>query len=301
MKLEGLVAATFTPFGRDGELNLAAVERQAEYLVRTGVRTVFVGGSTGESQSLSLEERLTLAGRWSEVAPDSGLTLIVHVGSNSLPDARAMAAHAQSLGAAAISAVGPSYFKPRSVETLVEWCEQLTAASPELPFYFYDIPSLTGIQLSMPAFLDAAAERLPTLAGIKFSNPDLLAYQHCLRSHGGRFDMPFGCDEYLLAALALGGSSGIGSSYNFAAPIYHRLIAALRAGDLDTAREEQYRSAQIISLLAGYGYAGAAKALLAHLGVDVGSVRLPNARLDADASRRLISDVERLGFFEWIA
>lgn len=300
MKLQGLVAATFTPFRPDGELNLAAVERQAEFLVRTGVRTVFVGGSTGESQSLSLEERLALAGRWSEVAPAAGLTLIVHVGSSSLPDARAMAAHAQSIGAAAISAVGPSYFKPRSVETLVQWCEQLTAAAPELPFYFYDIPSLTGVHLSMPAFLDAAADRLPTLAGIKFSNPDLLAYQQCLHSHGGRFDMPFGCDEYLLAALALGGSSGIGSSYNFAAPIYHRLIAAFRAGDLDTAREEQYRSAQIISLLAGYGYAGAAKVLLAHLGVDVGTVRLPNTRLDADASRRLIAEVEALGFFEWI-
>ena len=73
--------------------------------------------------------------------------------------------------------------------------------------------------------------------------------------------MPFGCDEFLLAALALGAKGAVGSSFNFAAPIYLRLIAAFERGDLVTAREEQFRSVQIIQLLASYGYMGAATLL----------------------------------------
>ena len=100
------------------------------------------------------------------------------------------------------------------------------APAPGVPFYFYDIPSMTGVRFSMPDFLDVAVTRIPTLAGLKFSNPDLMSFQRCLHSQGGRFDVPFGMDEFLLAALAVGGIGGVGSSYNFAAPIYRRMIAA---------------------------------------------------------------------------
>ncbi|MBM3997128.1 MAG: hypothetical protein FJ303_23705 [Planctomycetes bacterium] len=88
IKLHGLVAATHTPFDANGRLNLAAVEKQAEHLHRNGVKTVFIGGSTGESHSLTVEERMALALRWSEVVRGSGLRLVVHVGSNCLADAR---------------------------------------------------------------------------------------------------------------------------------------------------------------------------------------------------------------------
>ena len=84
----------------------------------------------------------------------------------------------------------------------------------------------------MPDFLEKAGDQVKTLAGIKFSNSDLLAYQLCLRAAGGRYDMPFGCDEYLLAALVLGCGGAVGSTYNFAAPIYQRLLAAFQRGDL---------------------------------------------------------------------
>src|SRR4051812_11109208 len=112
MKLEGLVAAVHTPFTRDGELNLDVVEAQCEHLSRHRIIAVFVGGTTGECHSLSVEERLALARRWKEVLKGSDLRLVVHVGANCLRDARALAINAQALGAHAIAALAPSYFKP---------------------------------------------------------------------------------------------------------------------------------------------------------------------------------------------
>jgi len=299
-RLHGLVAATHTPFDAHGDLNLAIVEKQAELMLRYGVAAVFVGGTTGESHSLSLDERLALAKRWSEVVRGTALRLVVHVGSNCLVDAQAMAAQAQSLGAAAIAAVTPCYFKPRSLDTLIACCVPIAAAAPATPFYFYDIPSMTGVQLSMPEFLAAAPQRIPTLAGLKFTNADLMAYQRCLRAENGRFDVPWGTDEYLLAALALGGQGAVGSSYNFAAPLYLRLIAAYTRGDLAAARVEQFRSVELIGLLAGLGYMAAAKTVMGLLGVDVGPARLPHTNLTAEQAARLRTSLEQMGFFDWI-
>jgi N-acetylneuraminate lyase len=298
--LHGLVAATHTPFHPDGSLNLAVVEQQAAHLLRSGVTIAFINGTTGECQSLSLEERLRLAQRWLEVARDTALKVSVHVGSNCLADARALAAQAERLGAISISAFAPSYFKPRTLDVLIAWCAEMAGAAPNTPFYFYDIPVFTQVALPMPDFLEQAPARVPTLAGLKFTNPDLMAYQLCLHAGGGRFDVAYGSDEWLLAALALGARGAVGSTYNFAAPIYHRLLKAFAAGDLAAAREEQFRSVQLIKLLAGQGFMGAAKATMTLLGVDVGPARLPNASLAPDAIRQLRRELENLGFFDWI-
>jgi N-acetylneuraminate lyase len=298
--LAGLVAATHTPFRADGSLNLAVVERQAAHLLANGVGHAFIGGTTGESSSLTLEERRALTERWVEVARGTALDVIVHVGANCLADARALAAQAQRFGTAAVSAIAPSYFKPASVGVLVASMAEIAAAAPDLPFYYYEIPAMTGLALPPSAFLAEAAGRIPNLAGIKFSSSDLMEYQLCRAAGAGAFDIPFGIDEMLLGALALGATGAVGSSYNFAAPIYARLLAAFEAGDLAAARAEQVRSARLIRLLGAHGYMGAAKATMQMLGVDVGPARLPNAPLTADEARRLRADLEGLGFFEWI-
>ena len=299
--LHGFVAATHTPFKTDGSLNLAIVERQAAHLIQQKIPVAFIGGSTGESQSLPVEERRALATRWFEVVRGSELNVVVHVGSNCLDDARSLAAQAEQLGAAAISALAPSYFKPRTLGDLIDSCARIAAAAPATPFYFYDIPALTGVHFPMPDFLAQAPERIPTLAGLKFTNADLMSFQLCLHADGGRFDIPYGSDEWILAAFALGAKGAVGSSYNFAAPVYQRLLAAFERGDLETARTEQMRSVQLIKVLAGYGYLGAAKAAMKMLGVDVGPARLPNGNPTPEQAARLRSELEQLGFFDWIA
>jgi N-acetylneuraminate lyase len=300
LPLTGLVAATHTPFHPDGSLNLGIVERQADHLVANGVRRVFVGGTTGESSSLALEERRALAERWRDVTRGVPLDVIVHVGGNCLGDARGLAAHAQALGTHAIGALAPSYFKPATVAGLVDCMAEIAAAAPDLPFYYYELPALTGITLSPSAFLEHAAGRIPNLAGIKFSSSDLMEYQLCRAAGGGRFDLPFGVDEMLLGALAVGATGAVGSSFNFAAPVYHRLIAAFERGDLEAARSEQLRSARLVRLLASRGYMASAKATMTLLGVDVGPPRLPNKTLTPDEVRELRRDLEQTGFFEWI-
>lgn len=299
-RLTGLVAAVHSPFAPDGSLDLAAVEQQADHLVRNRVATAFIAGSTGESHSLTADERRLLTQRWVEVARDRPLDVIVHVGSNCLADARMLAAHAQALGARAVAAISPSYFKPASLDALVDTCAEIAGAAPQTPFYYYDIPSMTDVQFAMHEFLARARTRVPNLAGLKFTNADLMVYQLCLRAEGGAFDVLWGRDEYLLAALALGARGAVGSTYNFAAPVYHRLIDRFEAGDLAAAREEQFRSVRLIELLAGYGFMGAAKAVMNMLGIDVGPPRLPLTRLAADDVLRLGRDLESLGFFDWV-
>lgn len=300
IRLTGLVAATHSPFAADGSLALGVIERQAEYLHEQGIRSIFIGGSTGESQSLSLSERLALAERWSEVVRGTPLKLVVHVGTNCLADAAMLATQAEKLGAAAISALAPSYFKPRSTELLVDSMSQIAKAAPATPFYYYDIPQLTGLSLSLPEFLDKADQRIPNLVGVKFSGPDLMAYQLCLQAQAGRWDLPYGMDECLLPALALGAKGAVGSSYNFAAPIYHRLWRAFDRGDLEAARSEQWKSVQLIQLLASFGYMAAAKALMERLGVPVGQPRLPNSSLSSEQRQQLYTRLEELGFFSWL-
>jgi len=298
--LHGLVTAVHTPFRSDGSLNLSAVETQAAHLIKNQIGLAFIGGTTGESHSLSLEERRALAERWGDVVRGTDLRLVVHVGSNCIADARVLAAQAQKIQAIAISALPPSYFKPRSLDILIACCAEIASAAPDTPFYYYDIPSLTGVSFSMPEFFSAARERIPTLAGIKFTNPDLMAYQLCLSAGDGVWDVPFGVDEHLLGALAMGARGAVGSGFNFAAPVYNRLFAAFSRGDLVAAREEQFRGARLVQLLSTYGYMGAAKAVMKMLGIDVGPARLPNNTLAPEFAKKLRGDLETMGFFEWV-
>lgn len=156
--------------------------------------------------------------------------------------------------------------------------------------------------MSVPvdAALERGARAIPTLAGVKFTSTDLAELQACLRAAGSRADVLFGVDEELLAALAMGVRGAVGSTYNFAAPIYARLLRAWDAGDWATARREQGRAVRLIRALAAAGYMGAAKALMERLGVPVGPARPPLGTPTAAERRALFRRLERMGAFDWI-
>lgn len=294
--LNGLVAATHTPFKKDGSLNLDGVEKIAAHLLANKVEIAFIGGSTGESHSLNVDERMKLAKRWFEIAKGTRLKVVVHVGSNCLEDARALSRQGQELGALAISALTPSYFKPRNVEALVDCCSFIASAAPQTPFYYYDIPTMTGVNLPMPEFLERAGKSIPNLKGLKFTNVDFMSFQLCGQMEGGRFEILWGVDEMLLPALSVGAHGAVGSTYNFAAPIYHRIMDAFKKFDFETARKEQLRSIRLVNILVKRGYMASAKAMMGMLGVDVGSPRLPNGSLKQDELASLKSDLEKEGY-----
>lgn len=296
--LTGLVAAPHTPMHADGCLNLDIIEQQAARLVGDGVRGAFICGSTGEGLSLTVAERRQVAERWRKAVRSDVLKLIVHAGHNSIGDAAALAAHAQEIGADAVSILSPSYFKPATVDDLLDFCEPVATAAASLPFYFYDIPALTGVELSMVEFLRKGRARIPNLVGVKFTSSNLMSLQECLEAEDGRFNILFGCDEMLLAGLALGVPGAVGSTYNYAAPLYHKIIAAHHAGDLGTAQALQLKSVKLVQLLAQFGVLPAGKAIMRLVGVDCGPVRPPVRRLTEDQISRLFRQVEAIGVLD---
>ncbi|HVR83918.1 MAG TPA: dihydrodipicolinate synthase family protein [Planctomycetota bacterium] len=296
-RFQGLIAAPFTPMNAQTGIDLSVVDRQAALLLESGVRGVFVGGTTGECMSLTVEERLALAERWKDVA-GKDLAVLIHVGHACLAEARALAAHAQKIGARAIGMCGPFYLRPACVEDLVDWCASVASAAPAVPFYYYHIPSVTHVGFPMAGFLKAADGRIPTLAGIKFTHEDLLDFGRCLDYEGGRYDMLFGRDEILLSALALGARGAIGSTYNFAAPLFLRLWKAFDSGRREEAARGQRQVRDFVAVLLRFGGLPAGKVLMKRMGVDCGPVRPPLRSLRPEEEQQFFAELERVGFFE---
>ena len=295
-RIEGLVAAPLSPLHADGRLNLDLIPAYAEFLNRSGVIGAFVNGTTGEGISLTSKVRCEIARRWVEAAP-AGFRVIVHAGHNCLEDARDLARHAAEIGAAAIAVTAPSFFRPQSVEDLVEWSAGIAAAAPELPFFYYHIPSMTGVRFAMADFLRVAARRIPNLAGIKFTDEDLDDFGRAIAFDGGRYDILFGRDEMLVRGLERGARGAVGSTYNFAAPLYLRLVAAFRAGDLEAAQRIQQDSVAMIQILLRTpgAFLSSQKAALRMLGIDCGGVLLPLRSLTPQDEHSLRGELERIG------
>ncbi len=293
--LDGLIAAPHTPFAENGQLRLEGVEPLAAHLAATGVAGAFIAGTTGEGLSMSVDERRALAEAWAPAASKHGLRLVVHVGAAAQCDAVALAEHAKSVKADAIAAMGPPYYRPATVDDLVAFCVPIAAAGGSLPFYYYHIPDWTGVRLPMDAFLRQGRERIATLRGLKFTSSDLAQYQLCARLDGGAFDILFGSDEIMLAALAVGTRGFVGSTYNFAAPLYHRVRKAFEAGDFAAARALQETSVRMVGEIAALGFLAASKRLMRYVGVECGPVRSPLADVPAEKIAALAASLEKLG------
>jgi N-acetylneuraminate lyase len=222
------------------------------------------------------------------------------VGHNSLSEACQLAAHAQQIGATAISAVPPSYFKIDSTETLVACMAEIARGAPATPFYYYHVPHLTGVPLSMLDFLRTAGEKIPTLAGIKYTAPTLYEMQACLEFADRRFDILHGVDEMLLAGLAIGVRGAVGSTYNYAAPLYHRISKAHSRGDIETARLWQVRAIDMIRVILRHRSLAGQKAMMKLIGVDCGPTRLPVPGLTESEQASLHEELTAIGYFGWI-
>jgi len=303
MKLKDfrLIAAPFTPMRADGSLNVAVVPEQAAHLVASGVRGVFVGGTSGEGQSLTVDERMSLTETWAGDRLRSKLEFFVHVGHNCQDDAIRLAQHASSLGADMIAMHAPTWFKQPTLTELIDFCAPVAAAAPALPFYLYDMPRVTGVHLSSAEFLAKGKPQIPTLAGIKYTNSDCMTVQECIQLDGGAYDILWGCDETLLAGVALGASGAVGSTYNFAAPLYLRMLEAVEANDWDSARAEQSRAVAMVRIFEQFNTQAAVKFAMSIVGVDCGPVRPPLGNLTSADQRRLRGELDRIDFLSAIA
>ncbi|MES1213348.1 MAG: dihydrodipicolinate synthase family protein [Singulisphaera sp.] len=297
-----LIAAPYTPFTRGGELNLHVIDEQADLLANNEVAGAFVCGTTGESMSMTIDERRIVAERWIKAAAGR-FKIFVHVGHTCQRDCIDLAEHAAASGAAATAAMGPCFAKPADAEMLADFCAPIAAAAPDLPFYYYHIPSMTGVSLPMANFMKVAGRQIPNLVGLKYSHDDLVDLAACVTLDDGRFEILFGKDEILLAALSLGVRGAVGSTYNFMSPLYQRVIHAFDAGDLPAARREQMRAVELVRVLLRFGpsFMAAGKAIMGRLGIDCGPVRSPLRPLSPEQASQLDEHLTRLGFDDYCA
>ena len=293
-KITGLIAATFAAYREDGTINLDIIPSIVDKMVNDGLSGVFICGTNGEGPNLTIEERMAIAESYVKAA-SKRILVLVHVGHSSIAECRKLAAHAEKIGADAISSVAAFYFKPTSVSNLVKSMAQIASAAPNTPFYYYSIPTLTGVGMDMISFLQEAETAIPNLAGIKYTASTLHEYQACLNYKNGKFDILFGYDEMLLPALAVGAKGAIGSTYTFAAPLYLKVMKLYEEGLNAEAAATQLHAVNMVRELVKYPPIPAQRAIMEMEGFNLGRCRLPLEPLsdkDAGVFKAALEDID---------
>ncbi len=295
-KIRGLVAAPFTPMKADGAINVDVIPSYYQFLKKNGVAGAFINGSTGEGVSQSTQERKQVAEAWANQSKhdDNPLKVINLVGGTSYQESIDLAKHSQDVGIDAIAVLAPFYFKPPTVKELAEFIKTIGESVPEMPVYFYHIPVLTGVGFAMVDLLQELHGKMPNFVGIKYTHEDFMDYLSCLHFADGQYDMLWGRDENMLSALVLGAEGSVGSTFNYAAPLYHQLMAAYENGDVKQARQLQQKSIDMIRLLGKYGGIGTGKAYMRYVGIECGGFRIPVREMTDDAYQQFVKDVNAL-------
>ena len=296
-----ILPAVFTPMHDDGSVYYSQVNALYQRCTTSGFKGIFLNGTTGECMSLSCEERKKLVEAWVACRNQNNnpdFRIFAHIGSSNLYEAAHMAEHAQSQGVDGIAMVPTFYFRPRTLADLVDQCKYVAAAAPEVPFYFYNIPSVTGVNFPLISFLEAAIREIPTFAGLKNSFNDLVDYQQCLHHAKGEYAMYWGTDEVFMMVYAAGNRHYVGSTYNFMGDIYFKMLDAYHACNFEKLHTLEGEATQIYKILNDYNSLIAGKEMMRHIGVDCGPVRRPLKSLKAADSASLVERLHRTSFFE---
>ncbi|MRJ09263.1 N-acetylneuraminate lyase [Ornithobacterium rhinotracheale] len=297
-KIQGLIVAPFTPFDKAGEVNYDIIPQYAEMLRKNGLKGVFINGSSGEGYMLTTEERIQLAEKWKASVP-ADFKIIVHVGSTCVKDSKKMAEHAQALGVFGIGSMAPPFPKIGRVEELITYCQKITEGAPELPFYYYHIPVFNGAYLSMVEFLEKADQKLPSLAGIKYTYENMYEFNQCKFVKNGKYDMLHGQDETLLASLAMSKTQGgISGTANYVGNVLVGVMEAWQKGNLEKARILQNYNQEVINVIVKYrGNIVGGKRIMKLMGLDLGENRVPFRNITAEEEAALLKDLEAIDFF----
>ena len=297
-KIIGLIDAPFTPFYPDGEVNYEPIPAYAKMLAKNGLKGVFINGSSGEGYMLTDEERMKLAEAWMAAVP-ADFKVIVHVGSCCLKSSKILAEHAQKIGAYAIGSMAPPFPKIGNIEQLVRYCEEICAAAPEMPFYYYHIPAFNGAFLSMVDFLKAVDGRIPNFRGIKYTFESIYEYNQCRLYADGKFDMLHGQDETILPELAMGGAQGgIGGTTNYNGRVLVGIIDAWKEGDIEKARALQNYAQEVINVICHFrGNIVGGKRIMKLIGLDLGPNRVPFQNVTDEEEKQLKAELDAIDFF----
>lgn len=299
LKMRGLVAAVVTPMDEKGDLNLGLVPQVVDYLTKKGITGIYIAGSTGEGMSLTDEERRKVAEAY-VIAAKGRMKSFVQVGHNSLKASAELAGHAESIGADAVSATPTGYFKVSGEAELVEGLLPIVEAAPKTPFYYYHIPFLSGVNLDPIKLTKISMDRLPTFCGIKYSDGASLHNLPLLEKVAPGLEFLSGSDEAYLMSVAQGYQAAVGSTYNYAAPIYDNVRKALNKGDFKGAQLWQKRALEMITAMFETCGRSSLKVMMQMVGIDCGPVRRPIDPASPDQIIALKKRLDKMGWFDWI-
>jgi len=266
-----VITAMVTPFADDGSLDAPAAADLAEWLVDQGNDGLVLAGTTGESPTLTDDEKLEL---WRSVRAAVDVPLIAGSTSNDTQHSVELTEAAADVGMDGILAVTPYYNRPSQAGLEAHF--RAIAAASNLPVILYDIPIRTGRKIDTATIL-RLAEDVPTIAGVKDAAGDLAETARLIAAAPDDFELYSGDDVLTLPFLAIGAVGAISVAAHWAAGFIRELVDAVLKGDMETAQAVNDR------LLTSYAFESSdlapnpvpAKAMLRVLGHAVGECRLP--------------------------
>lgn len=270
-RFRNVTVALNTPFDAEGEVDLQATKRVVRYFCNKGVKSLYVCGSTGEGFLLTNEERKKVVEAVMEEVGEE-MNIIVHVGTASTKQSVELAKHAYEAGAHATSAVPCVYYRPGEESVYRHWTAITEAA--DIPFFIYNIPQLTGFNLSMNLFNRMLENE--RVAGIKCSSDPAHDIMRFKQAGGKEFIVFNGPDEQYLAGRMMGADAGIGGTYGAMPELYLKLEELIRRGEYEKAKEVQGIITPLIYKLCAFpSMYGAVKAIISLDGCPIGQPRLP--------------------------
>ncbi len=286
-KFKGVAVALNSLYDENDNINIEGTKALVQKYKDLGVNGIYACGSTGEGFLLSTEERKQLAAAVKEVTGDD-MFLIVHVGSASTKESIELAQHAESIGADAISAVPSVYYRLPEKSIALHW-NTITEAV-DLPFIIYNIPALTGYDLSYNLFNEMCKNE--KVIGIKNSSDSTLQIERFAKLGGKDFVVFNGPDEQFLAGRLMGAKAGIGGTYGTMPELFVHLNSLIEKGDIKNAQLWQTRITDcIFDLLSCPSLYGASKAVMTlRYGIDCGKPRLPFLPLEDMEKAQAIAD-----------
>lgn len=277
----GVCTALVTPF-LNGAVNYPMMEQLLGRQMAAGIPAVVLSGTTGESPTLSDEEKLEMIRRAKAYVQD-GCMIIAGTGSNSTIHAVDLSIKAEKAGADALLVVSPYYNKATASGLIAHY--RAVAEAVRIPVIIYNVPSRTGVDIPISVY--KALSAIPNIAGVKEASSDITKIVRIRGACGPGFGIWSGNDDQTVPVLSLGGS-GIISVISNVCPV--ETLAMARAaldGDFDTASDLQCKLQPLVELLFCEVNPIPVKAALRHIGLDCGECRLPLTPLSAENQAKL--------------
>lgn len=271
-KLKGIIVALNACYNSNGDIDKENVKKLVNWYASLGVKGLYVCGSTGEGCLLNLDERKQMCEAAIEAA-NRRVAIIIHVGAAATKDSIELARHAEEFGADAISAVPSIFYKHSEKAIENHWNEIINSAN--LPFIIYNIPQLTGYNLSDELLVKMSKN--PRVIGVK--NSAEVSHQITnFKALGGEDFLVFnGPDEQYLAGRIMGADGGIGGTYGPMPELYLKLEELILSNEYEEAAKLQKDILFFIKRLCSFpSMYGANKAIIKlRTGIDLGQPRLP--------------------------